>query len=132
MQLSRSNGGTIEPALTFLFKGGLIFESLLKHLYPNKDDGRPCETLGHIYHTSSFRADFIPNVQTRAASLQNIVDAIGNNNDMQTAFNTASRLRNTTGHNLVWGDVFDDTDNFKALYHQLVNAIFYIIKVKFI
>lgn len=132
IQLRSSNGGTIEPVLTYLFKGGLIFESLLKHLYPNRNGGCPCETLGHIFHTSAFRADFISTVQTMAVSLKDIVDAIGNNNDMQTAFNTSSRLRNTTGHNLVWDDVFDDTENFKTLYHQLVNAIFFIIKVKFI
>ena len=131
LQLRSSNGGSIESALTYLFKGGLIFESLLQHLYPNKDNGDSVKTLGDIYQTSNFKADFLQSVRTSSSSLQDIISS-ASNNDMQTAFNTASKLRNITGHNLVWDDVFDNTDNFKTLYHQLVNAIFYIIKVKFI
>ena len=131
LQLRSSGGGSIEPALTYLFKGGLIFESLLKHIYPNKDNGDPVKTLGDIYQTSNFKADFLQSVRTSSTSLQDIISS-ANNNDMQTAFNTASKLRNTTGHNLVWDDVFNNVGNFKLLYHQLINAIFFIIKVKFI
>lgn len=128
----RNSGGSIEPALTYLFKGGLIFESLLKHLYPNKDDGNPAKTLGDIFKISNFKNDFLQNITTSSSSLQDIVGAISNNNDLQTSFNTASKLRNTTGHNLVWDDVFNKTDNFKILYQQLINAMFFVIRKKFI
>lgn len=131
LHLRSSTGCSIEPALAFLFKGGLIFESLLKHLYPNQDNGHLCGTLGNIFNTVSFKSDFISSVQTRATSLINIINSIGNNNDMQMAFNTTSKLRNTTGHNLVWDDVFNNPANFKKLYEQQVNAIFYIIQKKF-
>ncbi len=131
LQLRSSSGGSIEPALTYLFKGGLIFESLLKHLYPNRDNGNLVKTLGDIYQTSNFKTDFLQSVRTSSTSLQDIISSL-NNSDMQTAFDTASRLRNTTGHNLVWDDVFNNVDNFKNLYQQLANAIFFIIRTKFI
>lgn len=132
LQLRSSSGGSIEPALTYLFKGGLIFESLLKHLYPNKDNGDPCKTLGEIYQTANFKTDFLQSVRTSSSSLQDIINSVNSNNDMQTAFNTASKIRNTTGHNLVWDDVFNNVDNFKTLYRQLLNAIFFIIRTKFL
>jgi len=124
-------GGSIEPTLTYLFKGGLIFESLLKYLYPKEDNRTDdCKTLGDIFNTTNFKSDFITGIKTNANTLQEIVKTIGN--DLQTAFNTTSKLRNTTGHNLVWDDVFNKSDNFKILYEQQVNAILYIIQKKFL
>lgn len=130
LQLRSSDGGTIEPALTYLFKGGLIFESLLKHFYPNKDNGNQVKTLGDIFQTSNFKADFLQSVNTSSSSLLDIVNVVSNS-DLQTAFNTVSKLRNTTGHNLVWDDVFNKVDNFKLLYHQIINSLFFIISKKF-
>lgn len=132
LQLRSSSGGSIEPVLSYLFKGGLIFESLLKHLYPNKDNGDPVKTLGDIYQTASFKTNFLQNVSTYSTSLLDIVTSVNNNNDLQTAFNTVSKLRNTTGHNLVWDDVFNNPDNFMILYQQIISATFFIIKTKFI
>lgn len=129
--LRSSEGGSIEPAITFLFKGGLIFESVLKHLYPVKDDGISCKTLGDIlFHTRAFQSDFNVVIKTTANSLQEIVSCIGN--DVQSAFNTTCKLRNTTGHNLVWDDVFGEANNFRKLYEQQINAIFYLIQKKFL
>lgn len=125
-------GGSIEPALTYLFKGGLIFESLLKYLYPQKDNTSDCKTLGDIFNTSPFKVDFIKKVGTSANSLGQIIKKINNKSDLPTAFNTTSQLRNTTGHNLVWNDVFNNPDNFKTLYEQQLNAIFYLLQRKFI
>lgn len=129
----RSNkGGSIELVLTFLFKGGLIFESLLKYLYPKKDNGSNCRNIGDIFHTTTFRSDFSNGIQTTANSLQEILNSIGSGNDTITAFSTTGKLRNTVGHNLVWDDVFYDPNNFKKLYEQQINAIFYLIKKKFL
>ncbi len=132
LQLRSSTGGSIEPVLTYLFKGGLIFESLLKHLYPIKDNGDQTKTLGDIYKTNNFKSDFLQNISTSSSSLKDIINSVGTNTDMQTAFNTATKLRNTTGHNLVWDDVFDDVGHFRILYYQLINATLFIVKVKFL
>jgi len=133
LSLRSRDGGSIELVLTYLFKGGLIFESLLKYLYPKRNNGvTVCLTLKDIFKTTNFKTDFIFSYDKSATTtLQNIVDKIGNS-DLETAFNTASRLRNTSGHNLIWDDIFNKSDNFKKLYIQQVNAILYIIQKKFI
>ncbi len=128
--LRSTAGGSIEPVLTYLFKGGLIFESLLKYLYPKRDDGKDCKVLSDIYQTLAFKVDFAPITGTTAKSLQEIISSIGT--DWQAAFRTTSQLRNTAGHNLVWHDVFEDPDNLNKLYKQQLTAILYLIQKKFL
>ncbi len=128
--LRSSQGGSIEPVLTYLFKGSLIFESLLKYLYKKSDDQNYLQ-LRDIFETPEFKGDFVHIKKSSANSLQEIVGAI-KTNDLRTAFKTTSKLRNTSGHNLVWVDIFDNPANFKKLYEQQVNAILYLIQKKFI
>ncbi len=131
LKLQSDNGGSIEPFLIHLFKGGLIFESLLKYCYQLDDNGNPTKTLGSIFNTTNFKKDFNNKVNTSSNSLREIVDNI-KANDIETSFNTASQIRNTTGHNLVWDNIFDTPSNYEALFEQQVNAIFYVISVKFL
>jgi len=131
LSLRSTEGGSIEPTLTYLFKGGLIFESLLKYFYPKQDNGSDYRTLKDIFNTADFKSDFITITDISASKLKEIVDAIGGN-DLLTAFIISSKLRNTAGHNLVWDDVFNESDNFKKLYEQQVNAILYLIQKKFL
>ncbi|PIY71493.1 hypothetical protein COY88_00005 [Candidatus Roizmanbacteria bacterium CG_4_10_14_0_8_um_filter_35_28] len=108
----------------------MLFESLLKQLYPNQDNGKPTKTLGDIFGTTNFKNDFLQTVNQKSFALKTILNDI-KNNDLQTAFNTAARIRNTTGHNLVWDDIFDKHDNYKKLYDQTMNAIFFIVTKKY-
>ena len=119
----------MEPVLTFLFKGSLIFESLLKTKY-KKPDGDNYDTIGRIFGTQEFKDDFVPIKKSNANSLREIIGAI-KTNDLKAAFKTTSKLRNTSGHNLVWTNIFSTSGNFRKLYEQQVNAIFYIIQKKF-
>lgn len=128
-RLRSAMGGSIQPFITHLFKGGLILESLLKHLYPTKDDDTATRMLGEIFKTEAFRDDFVSEVDTLSYSLQQIVEDI-EDGTMESAFNTTAKLRNTTGHNLVWDDVFDPT-RYRALFTQEMNALFYLVAVKF-
>lgn len=130
VKLRSGSGGSIEPVLIHLFKGGLLFESLLKQLYPNQSNGKPTETLGDIFKTANFKNAFLQTVNQRSFALRSILEDI-KSNDMQTAFNTASRIRNTTGHNLVWDDIFGKPEDYKKLYDQTMNAIFFIITKKY-
>lgn len=130
VKLRSGFGGSIEPVLIHLFKGGLLFESLLKQLYPNQDNGKPTKTLGDIFGTTNFKNDFLQTVNQKSFALKTILNDI-KNNDLQTAFNTAARIRNTTGHNLVWDDIFDQPNNYKKLYDQTMNAIFFIVTKKY-
>ena len=129
--LRSTEGSSLGPIIAHLFSGGLIFESLLKNLYPTKDNGDRIETLGQIYHTTAFQSDFGTGVQTRADTLQEILDAV-NDNSLLTAFCTTSRIRNTTGHNLVWDNIFNSSQNYEILSNQIINAIFYVVEKKFV
>ena len=79
---------------------------------------------------TSFISDFKIKIQQQACTLQEIIGSIGNN-DLQTAFDTTSKLRNIAGHNLARDDVFKNPDNLRILYEQQVNAILYLIQKKF-
>jgi len=131
LYLKSTQGSSLGPIIKHLFSGGLIFESLLKHIYPTKDNGDPIKTLGNVFHTNTFRADFGLEIQTSADSLQNILSSI-NDDSLFTAFCTASKLRNTTGHNLIWDNIFQTPLNYEKLVNQILNALFYLIRKKFI
>lgn len=127
--LRSRDGASIEPVLAFLFKGGLIFESLLKYFYPKKDDKKTTyKTIGNVFDTEDFRRDFPKGLSISADSIAAIIDPVGLDHSWQIAFSTTSKLRNTAGHNLVWDYTFDNPDNLKKLYEQQVNAIFYLIQ----
>jgi len=137
LQLRSSIGGSIAPFIGHLFRGALIFESLLKHLYPKitKTDKKSKiikpEKLGDIFLSPEFSTDFFRVEKISSSSLQDIVAGI-TDNAAETAFRTAGKIRNTTAHNLIWDDVFDCQENYQKLYHQIVNALLYLIVKKFV
>jgi len=132
IQLRSNGGGSVEPFLSHLFKGSLIFESLLKHLYGVKDNGSPSKTLGDIFnYTTAFSADFFAGVTTTASSLEEILSLSTNATSFKSAFDITARIRNTTGHNLVWNDIFNEARNYQRLFEQQMKAILYIVSIKF-
>jgi hypothetical protein len=131
LRLKSTKGSSIGSIISHLFSGGLIFESLLKILYPRKDNGDPVKTLGDVFYTSTFQTDFGKGFQTSAISLKEVLDGIVDNS-LLTAFSTTARVRNTTGHNLVWDNIFDSTANYESITNQIVNALLFVIERKFI
>ncbi|MDA8079151.1 MAG: hypothetical protein M0Z79_09470 [Nitrospiraceae bacterium] len=130
--LRSGHGGSMEPHLLHLFKGGLIFESLLKVVYPRTDSKPDSRTLKKLFDDEDLKKDFPVEVDTYANSLRKIIDDMGDDSSLQSAFNTTSKLRNASGHNLIWDDIFIDPANYQRLFEQEMNAIFYIISKKFI
>lgn len=134
LELRSKEGGTIEPILTHLFKGGLLFESLLKYLISKynwkvtkeKNKGKSPRMLGDFNACKDFTDKFCK-FSTNSNSLKDIVAKAVNNN-MQTTFSTTAMIRNTTGHNLVWDDVFKDLNNYQLLYKQTIYSLFYLIE----
>lgn len=116
-------GGTIEPMVLHLFKGSLIFETLLKQTYPayNEDGlGTILQKLQTDYNFSfdrctpeSFR-DIFQYIEDRHAFLQ-------------TAFCITYKIRNKGAHNLNWEDLFT-SNNYEKIYQQILNAIFIVIQ----
>ena len=126
-------GGSIEPFVTHLFKGGLIFESLLKSLYPRHPENRRHDTLSRVFSEEEFQKEFGTGFKTKADSIRDIRESIKlDANDLRTAFETTARLRNTTGHKLTWEDIFDDPNNYRILFEQEVNAVFYIVQRRYL
>lgn len=94
----RKEAGTNEPFFTHLFKGCLLFESLLKKNPGVKAKGNTLEQL-----LSSFSKPLgIPKqVKISAAKLENVLSALEINDDSFTsAIIMTGKLRNTLGHNM--------------------------------
>ena len=125
LDLRSNDGGSIQPLITHLFHGGVIFESLLKVKYPG-------DQLGKIFQSPQFTGDFnLCNIQTSAKDLSDIYKAIIDDLPL-TAFQTTAKLRNTTGHNLAWDDIFENYNVYEKFFQQEVNAILYLIATKFL
>ena len=125
INLRGTNGGTIEPMIMHLFKGSLIFESLLKKYHPSE-----ALTLGQIFR--EIGSDYGLKYEGKncyAGTLEEIFDIIDSPsfNKIEKAFYTTCRIRNTTGHNLSWNNVFS-CENYEQLYKNVLNAILIVIK----
>lgn len=125
LRLRSIDGGSISPFISHLFNGALIFESLLKFLFPKKDDGKQAATLKEVFNTSRFRSMFSFKIGTSAYSLAEIIEGLVDDS-IKTAFSISSKIRNTTGHNLCWDDSLNET-TYKQLFGQEINAIFYLV-----
>jgi hypothetical protein len=127
--LRSKEGGSTASFIAHLFTGGLLFESLLKHFYPTPAGAPPRKTLGDILRAADFRADFPFDVEASASSLAEIIASI-HDESANACFSTAAKLRNTTGHNVVWDDAFSSTEPYATLFQHEVDAILYLIAKK--
>ena len=125
LSLRSKKGGSLEPFLVHLFKGGLIFESLMKKENPRRDDDTlrdflKDEKIQKKYHTGTIKAKF-------SGTIKEIINYCQGNNSSKVAFVTAAKIRNATGHNLALSDEFKDPNNYTLLYEQVINALLFII-----
>jgi len=127
-----SPGGSNQPFTIHLFTGGLLFESLLKRCYPRNEQNQLNKTLGGVLNMLTFQTDFglAGAPSTSASSLTDIYDEIQGSASIETAFSTAAKLRNTTGHNLVWDDIFSTPARYVELFEQVMNALLHVISRK--
>ncbi len=123
--------GTIEPWLIHLFKGGLLFESIVKLKFPKKDCGDGIITLGDLRYNSAFIKKYFSSdksqFKTSANDLNNIIAEI-NSYNIKSIFSTTSKVRNVCGHNIISSDVFDNIENYNRLYEQIIYSILHFIK----
>lgn len=132
LRLRSSMGGSIEPFLLHLFKGGIIFESLVKMRGAGIGVGTLGRALGaHTRNNNALgvtyrRADFPHDI-----SLSQAIDLLHDpeimQEDCQTqAYKITYALRNTTGHTLTWLDQFNE-NTYDALYRHVMGAILWTI-----
>jgi hypothetical protein len=127
--------GSIHPVLSHLFRGGLIFETMLNRFYR-------ANNLGDIFkkHGAAIKRDFdIPPTGTRLSAsvgARNPLAAIRatatGGQDVLTAFNTTAKLRNATGHDLDRDNIFIQPAAYTELFNQVMNAILYVVAIKYL
>lgn len=138
LKIRSQNLSSIEPLLNSLFKGGLIFESLLKTVADQKawavsargGTVRRPSTLGEFSRCNDFlmlfglsSGDFVTNAPDLQTTLSN-----ANDDTLKTSFCTTAQLRNTAGHDLRRDDIFQNNNDYTLLINKQMNAIFFVIK----
>jgi len=127
LQSIRVADGTREPFFTHLFKGCVLFESLLK---ANPSVLNPGDTLGNIIVGNNGIKNQIGihrNLTTRGPALVDVLASLpGADNDIEGDIEIEARLRNTIGHNIGWTTPMT-SDQYVQLVTKVVNAILHTI-----
>lgn len=142
LNIRSQNISSIEPYLMNLFKGGLIFETLLKVMATQKSwvvtQGRginnPPFTIEGFKRCQSFLTFFglsSNDLTTSGTDLSSIL-AGAIDDSMKVSFSTTAQLRNLSGHDLRRDDIFQNPDDYKKLVDKELNAIYFVIKKGFI
>jgi hypothetical protein len=131
--LRGSGSGSLEPITTYLLKGGLLFESILKQKYPLKADLTITKTIGDIATLQQFKTKYsIPNISSSSTDLASIASSMGTGRSCKEVFDITAKIRNTTGHNLAWDDIFNNQTVFNDLVEHIILSILYIVDLDFI
>lgn len=124
LQLRSQGGGSIAPFLTYLFKGCVCLETLLKIYYGGT-------TLGNVYSNSTFKTDFgFSNLGSISASTLADVISTCSGNTIVEKFQGTGKLRNTAGHNLVWDDIFCTPTNYDIAFQAVMDSILRVVVTK--
>jgi len=140
IRLRGKHGGSIEPMITHLFKGTLIFETLMKKHYLDKYmQKHPKEkshkvNLGNLINFNYVQGkyNFSNSKHCRASSIGKILKFLDDEPySLETTFYVTCKIRNTAGHYLLWTDLFTER-NYKTFYDNILDAIFYLIREEYI
>ena len=123
LQSIRVADGTREPFFTHLFKGCVLFESLLK---ANPSVLNPGDTLGNIIVGNNGiknRIGIHRNLTTRGPALVDVLASLPRAaNDIEGDIEIVARLRNTIGHNIGWTSPMT-SDEYVQLIGKIMNSI---------
>lgn len=127
LSIRSAHGGSIEPFLTHLFKGGLIFESLLKRKY-----GSSGRTLRPYLDAAAIDLELAVKKYANIGSkrldeLPLLVTNLSTEAYQERSVAIVYTLRNVTGHDLGWKDVFSQAGLYEDLYQTTVGAILWTI-----
>lgn len=125
IRVRSSEGRSIEPFLLHLFKGCLILESILKLKSSIKSTSLKSVTEG-----LEVKLEVDASLLKGGKTLQGAIDTMDSLAERQKpyqdiCFATAYIVRNTTGHQLIWPDVFDDVfdlNTYQQLYQYVLGA----------
>ena len=114
----RSTEGTTEPFFIHLFKGCLLFESLLK-ANPKNPPPKSAATLAPILRHLSSELGTPPDIKIGSIDFQTILGSLPHaGNSLPVAVEYAGKVRNTVGHDLGWRATLD-----RATYDSLASKV---------
>lgn len=112
----RVGTGTSEPFYLNLFKGCVLFESLLK---ANPKNAPTQQTLGQVLRHLATDLGLTSAPSIGNTDFPTVVSLVaGANYDIATAIEFTGRVRNTVGHNLGWNATFD-----RSQYDKLAGMV---------
>jgi hypothetical protein len=116
--------GSSETIFLHLFKGCLLFESLLKCNPVFIPKGK---TLGDILINHCEELHISNNLKIVGPELSDVLSDLSKaNSSIETAIRFTGRLRNTLGHNLGWPDKIDK-EQYNVLLKMISSSCLYII-----
>lgn len=129
----RIEPGTFEPFYIHLFKGCLLFESLLKE-NPSPDQWRLAKGIGNNlgqvlnYYSTALGSRSKEKLGEKiSGDLQKILtDLETADNSIFTAIKLTARLRNTVGHNLGWEDGLTKIE-YQKLFMMVASSCIHVI-----
>lgn len=132
LRLKPRREGTAEPFLVHLYKGGLLFETMLKYLsekykYVDKENKKP-RTLGGFKYCEKFTNEYAP-FETITDERSDIEENIDKQDNIESIFSTVAKTRNFTGHDLRRDNDF--LEHYQKLIERELDAIFIIIAKEF-
>lgn len=142
MDVRSGHGGTLEPFLTHLFKGGLILESILKRFHHGEkiSKGKKAMTMGQYLSLPNTRLDLqlaLPQHLYQKLvppfTLTDVLTALPTWRTQplpERAIAIAYGIRNTSGHDLGWPASFD-TGVYRELHEGLIDAVLWTIEKKY-
>lgn len=127
LQNIRIADGTREPFFTHLFKGCVLFESLLK---ANPNVVVPESQLGKILHENAGvrnRLGIHGNIHSGRLAFSDVLACLPNAvNSIESDLEITARLRNTIGHNIGWTTPMT-SEQYAQLVGKLMNTILHTI-----
>jgi hypothetical protein len=137
LELRSDFGGSIEPFISHLLRGCLIFETLLRNIYSSHSS---TEGLGPILNDTFIKDDldycranrkdlisYVSGVRkTLPDILSHLLPYLKKSEPVDRWFTITYSLRNVTTHSLAWPDVLNK-QNYEELYKCVAFSIFYLI-----
>jgi len=118
---------TSEPYFLHLFKGCLLFESLLKE-NPTKKPPPEKDTLNKVLKHLHKELGIPEKLDTYHKTLKDVLDELDkSDNSIEQSILVACMTRNTLGHNLWWEDVSLNKSQYQQLFEMVASSCLHVI-----
>ncbi len=134
LKLRAIQNGSVEPFLTHIFLGCLVFESLMKMKYATNNGKK---TLGNYISNAILkkRLGISKKISAHNYTFQEVINKLNSfekkGNFAEVSVGLTYMLRNTTGHSLIWPDRLGE-QIYIRLYKHIRNAILLLVSREYL